>query len=122
LNTDDGNKFLFAVDFDDNSTPDGQSNDYVLSNTIITANTWYYVVGTFDNGLLKIYVNGILESSIGSSYTTVKTNTNSSLNIGRFGTTFYSTGRRGVVHLYNRALRSSEIYQNFNAMRSRYGI
>jgi hypothetical protein len=122
LNTTDGNKFIFGVDFDDNLTPDAQNNDYVISNTTISSNTWYYVVATFDNGLLKIYVNGIFESSIGSSYTAVKTNTNSSLNIGRFGTTFYSIGRRGVVHLYNRALRSSEIYQNFNAMRSRYGI
>jgi hypothetical protein len=122
LNTTDGNKFIFGVDFDDNLTPDAQGNDYVISNTTISANTWYYVVATFDNGLLKLYVNGIFESSIGASYTTVKTNTNSSLNIGRFGTTFYSIGRRGIVHLYNRALRSSEIYQNFNVMRSRYGI
>jgi len=122
LNTDDGNKFLFAVDFDDSLTPNSQSNDFVLSTTVIVANTWYYVVGTFENGLTKIYVNGILESSIQSSFTTVKTNLNSSLDIGRFGTSFYSTGRRGVVHFYNRALSSTEILSNFNALRGRYGI
>jgi hypothetical protein len=120
LNTDDGNKFLFAVDFDDSLNPSSQSNDLVLSNTTIIANTWYYVVATFDNGSLKIYVNGILENSATSLYTSVKTNTNSSLDIGRFGTTFYSIGRRGVVQLYNRALTQQEILQNYNATKKRY--
>lgn len=122
LNTDDGNKFLFAVDFDDSLNPNSQSNDLVLSNTTIIANTWYYVVATFDNGLIKIYVNGTLENSATSLYTSVKTNTNSSLDIGRFGTTFYSTGRRGVVSMYNRALSAQEIKQNYNATKKRYGL
>jgi hypothetical protein len=120
LNTDDGNKFLFAVDFDDSLNPNSQSNDLVLSTTTIIANTWYYVVATFDNGSIKIYVNGILENSATSLYTSVKTNTNSSLDIGRFGTTFYSIGRRGVVQLYNRALTAQEILQNYNATKMRY--
>ena len=122
LNTDDGNKFLFAVDFDDSLDPNTQSNDYVLSNTTITANTWYYVTGTFDNGVIKIYVNGSLENSVTSSYTTVKTNTNSSLQIGRFGTIYHSFGRRGNIKLYNRALSATEVMQNFNAMRERYNL
>ena len=120
LNTDDGNKFLFAVDFDDSLNPSSQSNDLVLSNTTIIANTWYYVVATFDNGSIKIYVNGILENSATSLYTSVKANTNSSLDIGRFGTTFYSIGRRGVVQLYNRALTAQEVLQNYNATKKRY--
>jgi hypothetical protein len=120
LNTDDGNKFLFAVDFDDSLNPNSQSNDLVLSTTTIIANTWYYVVATFDNGSIKIYVNGILENSATSLYTSVKTNTNSSLDIGRFGTTFYSIGRRGVVQLYNRALTAQEVLQNYNATKMRY--
>mgnify|MGYP000314329251 CR=1 FL=1 len=122
LNTDDGNKFLFAVDFDDSLTPNTQTNDLVISNTTIVANTWYYVVGTFENGTIKLYVNGVLESSVTNILTTVKTNTNSSLDIGRFGTSFYSTGRRAVIHMYNRALTSTEILSNFNALRGRYGI
>jgi hypothetical protein len=122
LNTTDGNKFIFGVDFDDSLTPDAQSNDYVISNTIISANTWYYVVATFNNGLIKLYVNGVFDSSVQSSYSTVKTNNSCSLDIGRFGTTFYSIGRRGVVHMYNRALTASEIYQNYDALRTRYGL
>ena len=122
LNTDDGNKFLFAVDLDDSLTPNAQTNDLVISNTTIVANAWYYVVGTFENGTIKLYVNGVLESSVTNILTTVKTNTNSSLDIGRFGTSFYSTGRRAVIHMYNRALTSTEILSNFNALRGRYGI
>ena len=122
LNTDDGNKFLFAVDLDDSLTPNAQTNDLVISNTTIVANAWYYVVGTFENGTIKLYVNGVLESSVTNILTTVKTNLNSSLDIGRFGTSFYSTGRRAVIHMYNRALTSTEILSNFNALRGRYGI
>ncbi len=122
LNTDDGNKFIFAVDFDDSLNPNSQTNDFVLSNTTITTNTWYYVVGTFDNGTSKIYINGSLENSATSLYTAVKTNANSSLNIGRFGTTYYSYGRRAFVKLYNRALSAAEILQNYNATRKRFGL
>ena len=122
LNTTDGNIFLFAVDFDDSLTPDSQANDIVVSTTTIVANTWYYVAATFDNGVMKMYVNGVLENTVTASVSTVKTNTNSSLDIGRFGTTFYSIGRRGLVQLYNKALSSTEVLQNFNFYRSRYGI
>ena len=122
MNTTDGNVFLFAVDFDDSLTPDSQANDIVVSTTTIVANTWYYVAATFDNGVMKMYVNGVLENTVTASVSTVKTNTNSSLDIGRFGTTFYSIGRRGLVQLYNKALSSTEILQNFNFYRSRYGI
>ena len=122
LNTTDGNIFQFAVDFDDSLTPDAQTNDYVVSTTTIVANTWYYVAVTFDNGVMKMYVNGVLENTVTASVSTVKTNTNSSLDIGRFGTTYYSTGRRGLVQLYNKALSSTEVLQNFNFYRSRYGI
>ncbi len=122
LNTTDGNLFQFAVDFDDSLTPDSQTNDYVLSTTTIVANTWYYVAATFNNGVMKMYVNGVLENTVTASVSTVKTNTNSSLDIGRFGTIYYSTGRRGLVQLYNRALSATEILQNFNFYRSRYGI
>lgn len=122
LNTTDGNLFQFAVDFDDSLTPDSQTNDYVVSTTTIVANTWYYVAATFNNGVMKMYVNGVLENTVTASVSTVKTNTNSSLDIGRFGTIYYSTGRRGLVQLYNRDLSATEILQNFNFYRSRYGI
>jgi len=69
-----------------------------------------------------MYVNGVLENTVTASVSTVKTNTNSSLDIGRFGTTYYSIGRRGLVQLHNKALSSTEILQNFNFYRSRYGI
>jgi hypothetical protein len=38
------------------------------------------------------------------------------------GSVEFLLGKVAEVIAYNRDLRSSEIYQNFNAMRSRYGI
>src|SRR5262249_36495263 len=33
------------------------------STTVLQANTWYHVAGTFDGSALRIYVNGVLEKS-----------------------------------------------------------
>ena len=120
LNTESGNVFIFGLDYDDGLNPDSATNDFITSTTTIVANTWYYVAASFDNGSIKLYVNGVLESSATSVNTSVKTNTNSSLDIGRFGTTYYSFGRRGLVHLYNRALTAQEVLQNYNATKGRY--
>jgi hypothetical protein len=45
------------------------------------------------------------------------------INIGRFhaGGNLFG-GNIAVVQVYNRALQSSEISQNFNALRQRYGV
>jgi hypothetical protein len=70
-----------------------------------------------------IFVNGIQESSAGIStafdYTTVGRMTiamNSSLNIEN------AYVRVASVNMYNRELTTSEVQQNYNALKSRYGL
>lgn len=84
-------------------------------------NTWYNVVGTYDGSNMRIYVNGVLKNTQAQSGTLA---TNSvSAKIGTFqGTNYNLTGRISNVSIYNRTLTTSEIQQNFNALRGRFGI
>jgi hypothetical protein len=103
------------------------SNNYLYSSTY-TLNTWYYVVLVFDYsaGAQRLYVNGVLQDSqTGISYSSSGSNNYMFLgqsnpgadNMGMFG------GRVSNFHIYgNKALTATEITQNFNALRGRYGI
>ena len=94
--------------------------NYVVSTTVLSLNTWYFGAVTFDttNGW-KLYLNGTQEST--SSSTTTFTGTGEIL-IGSFAGGFLFTGRIAISQVYNRALSSAEVSQNFNALRGRYGI
>jgi hypothetical protein len=80
-------------------------------------------VGTYDGANLKLYENGILQQT-GSSYASNVSNSATALLIGRgaLNDPYYWNGRIPQVSIYNRALSASEITQNYNATKSRYGL
>jgi hypothetical protein len=84
----------------------------------LSNNTWYMITGV-QGSTLDIYINGVLSQSIASN---VNISTNN-VNIGRYqsGSRQYN-GKISNVSIYDRALTASEIKQNFEATRSRYGI
>jgi hypothetical protein len=95
--------------------------------TALTTNTWYQVVGVWTNvssNSLSLYINGNLIGSISHSFTSIK-NTTSPLYLGSFNGGQFSqwlNGRMGVVRIYDKSLTSSEILQNYNADKSKYGL
>ena len=82
---------------------------------------WNHYILVYDtvNNLKRVYLNGILSSSHG-------TNGNMVLGDFRIGVATnlnaYYRGNISNFRVYNRALTASEIQQNFNALRGRYGI
>jgi hypothetical protein len=102
----------------------------VSSLTATTAsymNTSQYaqVVGTYTAGDRRIYVNGVQVASDALNYS-IPTNA-SGCSIGAYGgfsggKAYYYNGNIDVVKVYNRALSATEVLQNFNALRGRYGI
>lgn len=92
-----------------------------------TINTWYQLVYVFKNGATKTietYVNG---SSIGTVNHTLPSilNTTSNLYLGSYNNGEYAQwfdGRIGITRLYNAALTSAEVTQNYDADKAKYGL
>jgi hypothetical protein len=86
----------------------------------LSINTWYQIVGVWSNvatNTLVLYVNGVSIGTRFHSFASVK-NTTSPLYIGSFGdgSEFgqWLNGRMGVVRMYNKALTSTEVLNNYN--------
>lgn len=94
---------------------------------VLTTGRWYQVVGVWNNvssDTISFYVNGALIGSNPHSFTSIK-NTVNPLYLGSYNGGEFSqwlNGRIGVTRLYNKALTASEILQNYNSTKSKYGL
>lgn len=93
--------------------------------TYISTANWAHIVGTYTSGTRRLYINGALVNS-DSQTGTIATNTNG-ISIGVFGgfnggRGYYYNGRIGAVRVYNRALSPSDVLQNYNATKTRFGL
>jgi hypothetical protein len=82
---------------------------------------WMNVVSQWDGATRNIWYNGVLQAtdSIG---TYLANNTDILIGLDFSGFANYLIGNIGQALIYNRALTPGEIVQNFNAVKSRYGI
>ena len=95
----------------------------VFQNTAasIANGTWNYVGITRSSGTVYQYINGIQVGSFASAGS-VRTN-----QIPRFGNydssnSYMYQGNIAVSQIYNRALTATEVLQNYNATKGRYGL
>ena len=96
------------------------SQDNVTISTPWVVNAWNYIMLVYNGSTIKIYLNGSEVFSENASGNIVTTNSN--VNIGGEPTqSFFFNGRIAVGQIYNKALTPSEILQNYNATKSRYG-
>lgn len=107
-----------------NANPPGSFNIMSVNTSIsLTAGDWWQVVGTYSSTATKIYVNGAL-SGTAAGGAGIISNPSNTLVLG--GDPRYDfrrlTGNIAAFHMYNRELNSSEVLQNFNAIRGRFGI
>jgi hypothetical protein len=86
----------------------------------ITPNTFTHICVTADGSNVRLYQNSVLTNT---NSQTVNPELNSqSVLIGKDWTNNYFPGNVAITRLYNRAISSSEVRQNFNSTRSRFGI
>ena len=111
-------KFRFSI-----GNTSNQFLNYTSTNTY-ALNNWYNVVGSYNGSTVVLYINGVLQNSTNVS-TTVKY-VNNILTIGawNYGISPNNalTGRIPIIQLYNRALTPSEILQNYNSTKGRFGL
>jgi hypothetical protein len=83
----------------------------VYANGPIVPGRWYNVIASFVNGVQKIYVDGVLESSTTRTFTKVKKCDSGDLMIGGWWKADIVSidGKLNEVRLYNRALSDCEI-------------
>ena len=103
-------------------TPDGLGGGS-LNMDSISSNTWYNAVfvregNSITNGY-KTYLNGVFKGQ-------ANTGTWSSSDYvwlgGRSGISQYLNGNISNVQIYTKALSSTEVTQNYNALKSRFGL
>jgi len=92
-----------------------------------TAGNWYYQVGTFDgnnNGLQKLYVNGVLYASNETGLSACKTYSSQDVAISNFGNAYQYESKQNVgrIAYYNRALSDNEVLHNYSALKGRFGL
>ena len=97
------------------------NNNYFDSIALIN-NSVKYVMCTWDGAIMKIYINGVLDSS--QSYSTTLSTNTKNLGIGKSieENNYYFGGNIYLSQIYNRALSASEISQNYNALKSRFNL
>lgn len=99
------------------------TSNWVTAGLALNDNQWHHVVGTYDRTTTtaRIYVDGVLRNTNNAITTGPTTNTQPLLIGSRSGASGFG-GTIPVVKIYNRVLSATEVLQNFNALRGRYGI
>ena len=87
----------------------------------LSVGNWYMGTMTFDNTTARLYLNGVQTGST-TSGGPVTLNSTEPLRIGGRVQTPNFEGNIASTQIYNRALTASEVQQNFNALRGRFGI
>jgi len=91
---------------------------YHTAAQVLSISTWYMITGV-QSSTLDVYVNGRLSQSLASNINVGSGN----VNIGRWqsGTRPYN-GNIAQVSMYNRALSATEILNNYNVTKKRFGL
>ena len=87
-------------------------------------NNWHQIVSVYDGTNLMFYRNGVLKQTTSSTYAI--SNTVARIQLAARPNTASPVGftpiRVNMARLYNRALSSADVLQNFNAQKGRFGL
>jgi len=95
------------------------ANDFSATATLSPATQWFNAVAQYDGTNRSIWVNG---TQIGTQTTSGHNVTSSAIQIAKTSGAEYLNGKIGQALIYNRALTSTEIQDNYTTIRTRYGV
>ena len=98
------------------------NDDLSTSSNVFVTNVWQYIVCTYNytTDTSTIYLNGVVKAT-GNQGPCIETQSMTT-RIGNWFTQEYYVGRVSLCSLYNRSLSQTEITQNFNAVKGRFGL
>lgn len=90
-------------------------------NVSLNDGNYHYYGLTYDGSTKRSYIDGV---QVGTQSITGTLTTSFTRRLGRFGgdTNYYAHGFMGSYNIYNRALTASEVLQNYNATKGRFGL
>jgi hypothetical protein len=122
LGANQNNRYNLFYNFPDKTFYISYGNNQFASFTYspgLNASTWYNITHVREGSVTTIYLNGTFigtitrVSSVSSLFNLIGTETTAA---------YFSNIRLSTVSYYNRALSSTEILQNYNAQKSRFGL
>ena len=119
--TEDGLVFLaYGSNNDEWSVWTAGASKITGANSSVSADTWYHAIVTRISGTTTLYENGVSIGSFSDSYNY----TNDDLRIGKNVTSAnYLDGKIALFRVYKaKGLTASEVLNNFNATRTRFGV
>jgi hypothetical protein len=87
----------------------------------LTANTWNYIVGTYDGNAVKLYINNTLIATTNTTTSAISSNGGIRL-MRRWDAAQFWDGYLSTVAIYDKALDSTQISSIWNTTKSRYGL
>jgi len=96
-------------------------DNFVSAAGLVTVGNWYNFTAVRNSGVITIYLNGISVASGNVNYTPSQ---QSNLYVGfvrSSGALWYLNGRMSNIIIGNIALTATEVLQNYNATKSRFG-
>jgi hypothetical protein len=115
-----GDTYAFGVEVGSTLYSTGESSE------TLSLNTWYQLVGIRNGNKLQTYLNAILKQDVSPAGFTAASSIN---NIGRNLriansnlNSYYTNCEISSLKIYNRALTSTEILQNYNATKGRFSL
>ena len=99
------------------------SKSNMIGTIPLNNNTWYQVGFTISSGNLQMYLNGATDGAvISGAARTNQTNANLFLGDPRTNGLVTFNGYIGSAQIYNRAITTDEVFQNYNATKTKYGL
>jgi hypothetical protein len=92
------------------------------NNASLSLNTWFMITANFDGTTRRIFANTtqVASDTPGSGHNV--TSSTIQLALTYIGNGEYLQGDMAIARIYNRALSASEVLQNFNTNRGRFGL
>ena len=98
---------------------------YSVNISGVVTGKWLYGVGTYDGTTTRTYMfkDGSLSQASGTGKSGASNTFSSDFQVwgDQYGP-YYTDCKGGVAHVYNKTLSQTEIAQNYNALKSRFGL